>query len=89
MLLRRNVEITRATILFLELLDRWAFLFESLEHSVWDKCWAVKVVALFGLGNMESVHDSFLLLRVFALLGQTMVHKDVTRLCLDIFNTIT
>lgn len=89
MLLRRNVEIARATVLLLELFDRWAILLESLEHRVRDKCWAVKVVALFGLSNMKSVHYSFLLLRVFAFQGQTMVHEDVTRLCLDIFNTIT
>ena len=84
-----DVEVARTSILFLELLDCWTLLFDALEHSIGNVRWPVDVVALLGLGNMEPVHDSFVLLWVLSFLSETMVEQDVASLALHISDSIT
>ena len=85
----RDVEVARTAILFLELLHCWSLLLDSLEHCIGNKRRPVDIVALLGLGDVKSVHDSFVLLWVFSFLSEAMIEEDVASLTLHISDSIT
>ena len=84
----RDVEVARTAILFLKLLHCWSLLLDPLEHSIRNKRWPVDIVTLLGLGDMQPVHDSFVLLWVLSFLSEAMIEKDVASLTLHISNSI-
>ena len=89
MLLGREVEVTGASELFLELLNGGSCFLDSLDYSFWDEDGTVDVVSLLGLGDMKSVQDSFLLLWVLSLLSESVIKQDVTGLALDVRDSVT
>ena len=89
MLFYWNVEVTGTSIFLLKLFNGLALFFESLENSIGDASWAIDIVSLLGLGNVQSVQNSLLLLWVLCLLSQAMVQKNVARFALHICNTIS
>ena len=88
-LLRRDVEVTGASELFLELLNGGSCFLDTLDYSFWDENGTVDVVSLLGLGDMKSVQDSFLLLGVLSLLSESVIKQDVTGLALDVRDSVT
>jgi hypothetical protein len=88
MLLDRNVEVTCATKLFLEFLNGWSSLFQSLVNRVGNYLRPSHIVAFFGLCNVKSIQNCLGLLGIFCLLCESVVEQNVASLHLNILDSI-